>query len=110
MSCLKGTARNVTSEEDCFNLFFSDEMFEFITSNINKRVDENLDKLRTFKEHTFNSSKYTCLKQTTKEELKAFIGLVYFRGFMVCIIITSSFCSNLALVRIFLVQQCPNSE
>ena len=81
ISCLKGAARNVTSEEDCFDLFFSDDMIiELITSNTNKRIDKHLDKLRTFKEHTFNSSKYTWLKQTTKEELKAFIGLIYYRG------------------------------
>ena len=80
ISCLKGAARNITPEEDCFDLFFSDDIFELITSNTNKRIDKHLDKLRTFKEHTFNSSKYTWLKQTTKEELKAFIGLVYFRG------------------------------
>ena len=55
-------------------------MFELITPNTNKRIDEHLDKLRTFKEHTFNSLKYTWLKQTTKKELKAFTGLVYFRG------------------------------
>ena len=54
-------------------------MFELIISNTNKRNDEYLDKLQTFKEHTFNNLKYTWLKQTTKEELKAFIGLVYFR-------------------------------
>ena len=28
ISCLKGTARNVTSGEDCFDLFFSDGMFK----------------------------------------------------------------------------------
>ena len=78
--CLKSAARNVTSEEDCFDLFFSDDMFELITSNTNKRIDEHRDKLRTFKEHIFNGSKYTWLKQATKVELKAFIGLVYFRG------------------------------
>ena len=55
-------------------------MFELITSNTNERIDDTLGKLRTFKEDTFNSSKYTWLKQTTKEELRAFIGLVYFRG------------------------------
>ena len=55
-------------------------MFELITSNTNKRIDKHLHKLRTFKEHNFNSSKYNWLKQTTKEELKAFIGLGYFRG------------------------------
>ena len=78
ISCLKGAARNVTSKEDCFDLFFSDGMFELITPNTNKRIDAPLDKLRTFKGHTFNSSKYTWLKHTTKEELEAFIGLVYF--------------------------------
>ena len=78
ISCLKGATRNVTSEEDCFDLFFSDDMFEFITSNTNKRIEEHLGKLRTFKEHTFNSSKYIWLKQTAKEELKTFIELVYF--------------------------------
>ena len=76
---MKGAARNVTSEEDCFDLFFSDGVFELITPNTNNRTDAHLDKFRTFKGHTFNSSKYTWLKQTTKEELKAFIGLVYFR-------------------------------
>ena len=55
-------------------------MFGLITSNTNERIDDTLGKLRTFKEDTFNSSKYTWLKQTTKEELRAFIGLVYFRG------------------------------
>ena len=80
ISCLKGAARNIISEEDCFDLFFSDDMFELITSNTNKRIDDHLDKLRTFKEDRFNSSKYTWLKQTTNEEMKAFTGLVYFRG------------------------------
>ena len=28
ISCLKGAARNVTSGEDCFDLFFSDGMFK----------------------------------------------------------------------------------
>ena len=78
---MKGAARNVTFEEDCFDLFSSDDMFELITSNTNKRIDEHLDKLWTFKRHTINSSKYTWLKQTKKEELKIFIRLVYFRGF-----------------------------
>ena len=32
ISCLKGAARNVTSEEGCFDFFFSDDMFELITS------------------------------------------------------------------------------
>ena len=77
---MKGAARNITPEEDCFELFFNDDMFEFITSKTKKRTDKHLDKLRTFKEHTFNSSKYTWLKQTTKGELTAFIGLVYFKG------------------------------
>ena len=82
ISYLKSAARNVTSEEDCFDLFVSDDMFELITSNTtNKRIDEHLDKLWTFKEHTLDSSKYIWFKLTTKEELKTFVGLVYFRGF-----------------------------
>ena len=39
ISCLKGAARNVTAEEDCFDLFFSDDMFKLITSKTNKRID-----------------------------------------------------------------------
>ena len=77
---MRSAAKNVTSEEDSFDLFFSNDMFELITSNTNKTIDKNLDKLGTFKEYTFNSSKYTWLKQTRKKELKAFIGPVYFRG------------------------------
>ena len=80
ISCLKGAARNVTSEEDCFDFFFSDGMFELITPSTNKRIDAHLEKLRTFKGHTFNSSKYAWLKQIPKEEFKAFIRLVYFRA------------------------------
>ena len=62
ISCLKDAARNVTSEEDCFDL------------------DKHLDKLWTFKEHTFSSAKYSWLKQSAKEDLIAFIGRAYFRG------------------------------
>ena len=48
ISYLNGATRNVTSEEDCFGLFFSDDMFELVASNTtNKRI-----KLWTFKEQT----------------------------------------------------------
>ena len=80
MSYLKDAARNLTSEGDCFDLFFSDYMFELIISNTNIRIDEHLDKLWTFKEHTFSSAKCSWLKQSAKEDLKVFIGCVYFRG------------------------------
>ena len=59
--------------------FSSNDIFELITSNTNKRIDGHLDKLRTFKEHNFNSSKYIWLEQATKEELKTFIAHAYFR-------------------------------
>ena len=101
-------------KKNALTFFFQQWLTELITSNTNKRTDKqtstNLDKLRTFKEHSFSSSKNTWLKQKTKQEWKPFIGLVYFRDFMTWIIITSSFCPNLAMIRIFLVEKCPNSK
>ena len=80
VSCLKGIAKNVSTYQDCFDLFFDQSMFELITSMTNIRINEHLDVLRQNKEHMFNSSKYTWLKETTIIEIQAFVGLMYLRG------------------------------
>ena len=77
---LRGAARSVETIENCFDLFFDDSICDRIVSKTNLRINRHLEKLREHKEHIFESSKYTWLKETTKTEIKALIGLIYLRG------------------------------
>ena len=76
VSSVTGIARNVSSYEDCFDLFFDNLVLELITAMSNKRIKERIETLRIYKELIFNSFKYTWLRETSKEEIKAVIGLI----------------------------------
>ena len=54
---LRGEARNVTSEVEAFDLFFSQEMTDLIVIKTNKRIDDCLAVLRENKHHLFESNK-----------------------------------------------------
>lgn len=64
VSCLKGTARDMNSVEDCFNLFFDDAMFNLVVDKTNILIIEHLNNLREYKQHIFESSKYSWLEET----------------------------------------------
>ena len=77
---IRGKANDVSSVEECLNLFFDDSMFHLLLNKTNRRINECLDVLRKHREHTFESSKYTWLRETSLNEVRALVGLMYFRG------------------------------
>ena len=77
---LRGEARNVTSEVEAFDLFFSQEMADLIVIKTNKRIDDRLAVLRENKHDLFESNKNPWLKNTDVLEITALLGLIYFRG------------------------------
>ena len=70
-------SRNVKTEMDAFSVLFTDKMFEDIVTHTNKRISNTLEKFEVLREE---SDKYPQLKEVTIDEMKAFIGLIYFRG------------------------------
>ena len=58
-------------------LFITDEMLKMIVTGTNKNIEDFLQKHSNKVELT---NKYPYLKLTTIEEMRAFIGLMYFRG------------------------------
>ena len=79
-SKLRGEARNVTSEVEAFDFFFSQEMTDLIVIKTNKRIDDRLAVSRENKHHLFESNKNPWLKNTDVLEIRTLLGLVYFRG------------------------------
>ena len=55
-------------------------MIELAVKETNNFINKKLEKLRTCKEHMFERSKYTYLRDTTPLEIRALIGFMYFRG------------------------------
>ena len=74
---VRGLARNCDSELQCFQLFITDEMIDIVVTNTNKNIDDMLTKLKS---RIDSSDKYPYLKHTTRYEVLAFIGLMYYRG------------------------------
>ena len=77
---LRGEARNVTSEVEAFDLFFSQEITDLIVIKTNKPINDRLAVLRENKHHLFESNKNPWLKNTDVLEIRALLGLIYFRG------------------------------
>ena len=77
---LRGPARSVETNQDCFDLFFDETIFERITTKTNMRINRHLDKLGEHKKHIFESSKYSWWKETRYPGMRALIGLIYLRG------------------------------
>ena len=55
-------------------------MFSFIESKTNEKIRKRTETLTKHKEHWLESSKYPWIKPTNILELRALIGLLYFRG------------------------------
>ena len=69
--------RNVKTPLDSFEFFFTDKLFETITDLTNIRIEETL--ARTIIPEC-SRNKYSWLKVCTVIEMRAFIGLMYYRG------------------------------
>ena len=55
-------------------------MFSLIESKRNEKIRKRTETLAKHKEHLFESSKYPWIKPTNIFELRALIGLLFFRG------------------------------
>ena len=79
-SFLLGRAKHIETIEDAFDLLFDEEMFSLRESKVNENIKTRTETLTKQKEHLFESSKYPWIKPTIVFELRALIGLLYFRG------------------------------
>ena len=68
-------ASSAKTEEDAFSIFFTDELFVVITMYTNKRIEETIQGI-------IDKDGKMCAqtKVTTNIEVKALIGLMYYRG------------------------------
>ena len=80
LSILLERAKHIETIEDAFDLLFDEEMFSLIESKVNEKIKTRTEALTKQKEHLFESSKYPWIKPTNIFELRALIGLLYFRG------------------------------
>ena len=73
---VKGSAKNVKTPKDAFDLFFTDKICKKIVFYTNKHVEKTLSNLPPDTDY----SKCPYLKEIDTEDLHATIGLMYFRG------------------------------
>lgn len=69
---VKGNAKNCKSPQECFELFFTADIWKIILENTNKFIDSVSD---NYSEH----NKYK-VKHTNMSEMKAVIGLLFMAG------------------------------
>ena len=81
-SILLGRAKHIETIEDAFDLLFDEEMFSLIESKTNEKIRKRTETLTKHKEHLSESSKYPWIKTTNIFELRALIGLLYFRDLL----------------------------
>lgn len=74
---LSKSSGNIHSEMDAFSTSFTDEMFDNTVQHTNKRKTNILE---IFGDLLKQSDKYHQMKEVTIDEMKAFIGLLYFFG------------------------------
>jgi hypothetical protein len=72
-------SKTADSPINAWKLFFSDDMFEEILVNTNKKIENKVSALNI---DEYNSKNTARMKKNTNEELKAFIGLQYARGLL----------------------------
>ena len=70
-------ARHANDPLKAWELFITGGMIEAVTNFTNKKIDEFLEK---FQDLLQSSNKYSHYKQTTNNEIRAFFGILYFRG------------------------------
>ena len=73
---VKGSAKNVKTPKDAFDLFFTDKICKKIVFYTNKHIEKTLSNLPPDTDY----SKCPYLKEIDTEDLHATIGLMYFRG------------------------------
>lgn len=66
-------AKSATSEVDCWNLFFSNDMLQTILAYTNSRIARRIASCQDLSKHTY-------MKECSMIEFKAFIGLLYIAG------------------------------
>ena len=77
---LLGRAKHIETIKDAFDLLFDEEIFFLIESKTNEKIRKRTETLTNLKEHLFESSRYPWIKPKNIFELRALIGLLYFRG------------------------------
>ena len=74
-----GLARSAKSIEEAFKLFIDDNIIDLIVSKTNKHIDMVISNLP---DHISSSDKYPYIERVNDIELRAFLGLMYFRGLL----------------------------
>lgn len=74
----RGRARHVQDPEQAWRLFFSDEMISLMVEHTNKKIQETR---KTLAEETLKKKGPT-YRDTTQDEMNAFLGLMYTRGLL----------------------------
>ena len=69
--------RNITTPREAFEFFMTDEIIQEIVDFTNIRIDETLVLFNVPEE---SRNKYSWMKQVDLVEMKAFFGLLYYRG------------------------------
>ena len=76
---VKGAAKRATEPQECWDLFFTKAMVNRIVCHTNKKIVS----VRTgLTEETLSDDRYTYIRDTTSEEITAWIGLLYLRGLL----------------------------
>jgi hypothetical protein len=73
-------AQNADSELDCFKLFFDDHIITTITNMTNLNITNFLDQIDPVHLEQIRT-KNTYIRPTTEEEMLAYFGLAYLRGY-----------------------------
>ena len=76
---LQNRARNKKEPIDIWTNFFTDDMITKVLNNTNKNIMALIEQLA---EEVRSNDKYTYLGEVTKEELLAFFGIPYARGWL----------------------------
>lgn len=66
-------AKSATSELECWDLFFSNDMLQNVLKFTNVRIQRKIESCNDLAKHTY-------MKECSIEEFKAFIGLLYIAG------------------------------
>ena len=85
-------------------------MTDLIVIKTNKRIDDRLAVLRENKHHLFESNKNPWLKNTDVLEIRALLGLIYFRGLYNLTITALIICFQRKCEFLYLQQQCQDKE
>ena len=73
---VRGIAKECKTEIDCWKLFITEQMIDIIIESTNRNIAKTIVNLQDKVE----SGKYGYLRSTNKDEIEAFLGLIYYRG------------------------------